>query len=366
MMWEFLHSFQSLIFPAVTLVASSSNWSSFHFRRSFSRVSFQRHYSRALLLLHVLVVVGLNGSMTTVEAFRSIAVNYHQQRYNHHSPTCHSFSIHPSTATTFFPIHQSRRPTWYTLPTTLTFSSSSSSTFSSFSTKLQFSNFPPPEGSFIDINSNDDDDDDDDDENNDNDNRASNNILNAMEDVVFIVLDPNENDEDDEEEEEEEDDHEEEEEHEDPYTKVAASEFQNSNSNNNDYNNKKRQSALTVLGNDELGTTMMDWGKALTTLRERAEDVETGKSQDPSHILFRMMSTQTPNQIIGQFISNANPMVVQAMSGAIGSLLGGLSNPNMGVETIVKASGEKIGSLCFQLQMTGTFFELINMLDGEY
>jgi hypothetical protein len=308
--------------------------------------------------------------MTTVEAFRSIAVKYYQERYNHQIPTCHSFSIHPSTATTFFPIHQSRRPTLYTLPTTLTFSSSSSSTYSSFSTKLQFSNFPPPEGSFIDIHSNDDDDDedddDDDDEYNDNDNNsASNNILNAMEDVIFIVLDPNEKNENDEEEEDD-DDHEEEEENEDPYTKVAASEFQNSNSNNNDYNNKKGQSALTVLGNDELGTTMMDWGKALTTLRERAEDVETGKSQDPSHILFRMMSTQTPNQIIGQFISNANPMVVQAMSGAIGSLLGGLSNPNMGVETIVKASGEKIGSLCFQLQMTGTFFELINMLDGEY
>ena len=85
------------------------------------------------------------------------------------------------------------------------------------------------------------------------------------------------------------------------------------------------------------------------------EDIESGKSQDPSHVLFRLMSNQSPNQIIGQFVSSANPNVVQAMSGAVGSLLGGLSNPAMGVETIVKASGEKIGSLCFQLQMTGTY-----------
>lgn len=34
----------------------------------------------------------------------------------------------------------------------------------------------------------------------------------------------------------------------------------------------------------------------------------------------------------------------------------GLSSPTAGVETLVKASGEKIGSLCFQLQMTGYLF----------
>ena len=34
----------------------------------------------------------------------------------------------------------------------------------------------------------------------------------------------------------------------------------------------------------------------------------------------------------------------------------GLSSPAAGVETLVKASGEKIGSLCFQLQMTGYLF----------
>ena len=151
---------------------------------------------------------------------------------------------------------------------------------------------------------------------------------------------------------EEDDDEEEDDEEEDPYTKVAASEFQDDD-NKKENRRKDDIGALTLLGEDNLETTMMDWGGALSTLRERVEDVESGKAQDPSHVLFRMMSSQTPNQIIGQFVSNADPMVVQAMSGAVASLLGGLSNPNMGVETLVKASGEKIGSLCFQLQMTG-------------
>ncbi|OEU21571.1 hypothetical protein FRACYDRAFT_259918 [Fragilariopsis cylindrus CCMP1102] len=103
-------------------------------------------------------------------------------------------------------------------------------------------------------------------------------------------------------------------------------------------------------------TTNTDWGGELDLLRNRMNDIDNGVSQDPSQTLFRMMSSETPNQCIGKFVSNANPYVVQAMSGAINSLLGGLSNPNMGVEMVVKASGDKISSLCFQLQMTGYMF----------
>eukprot|EP00536_Pseudo-nitzschia_multiseries_P010714 jgi/Psemu1/243150/estExt_Genewise1.C_3360041 len=103
-------------------------------------------------------------------------------------------------------------------------------------------------------------------------------------------------------------------------------------------------------------TTEMDWGGALGALRTRVDDLESGKGGDPSQALFRMMSAPSPNQIIGRFVASANPQVVQAMSGAVTSLLGGLSNPSMGVEVQVKASGEKIGSLCFQLQMTGYMF----------
>jgi hypothetical protein len=163
----------------------------------------------------------------------------------------------------------------------------------------------------------------------------------------MITINNDDDDDDDnknsdvEEEEEEEDDDDEEEE--DAYTKVAGSEFTDSD---------QKSSALATMRSG-LDSTIMDWGGALGKLRERVGDVESGLSSDPSHALFRMMSSESPNQVIGKFITTANPQVVQAMSGAVGSLLGGLSNPNMGVETVVKATGEKVGSLCFQLQMTG-------------
>lgn len=144
--------------------------------------------------------------------------------------------------------------------------------------------------------------------------------------VVFIVMEDG-NDSLQEEEEEEDDD--EEEEVPDPYAERASSEF------------------------TETRGSRLDWGGALGKLRERVNDVESGASQSPSTALFRIMTSQTPNQAIGDFVNTANPQVVAAMSSAVNSLLGGLSNPAMGVETVVKASGEKIGSLCFQLQMTG-------------
>ena len=129
----------------------------------------------------------------------------------------------------------------------------------------------------------------------------------------------------------------------DPYIGLASSEFVGGGS--------ESSSALATTTGDL--TTDLDWGGALGALRTRVEDVESGASGDPSQALFRMMSAPSPNQVIGNFVSSAKPEVVQAMSGAVTSLLGGLSNPNMGVEIQVKASGEKIGSLCFQLQMTG-------------
>merc|ERR1719343_430527 len=133
----------------------------------------------------------------------------------------------------------------------------------------------------------------------------------------------------------------------DPYVDLAASEFGSDDSSSS-------SSALATT-TDPL-TTDLDWGGALGSLRSRMEDVESGTSGDSSQALFRLMSAPSPNQIIGRFVSSANPQVVQAMSGAVSSLLGGLANPNMGVEVQVKATGEKIGSLCFQLQMTGYMF----------
>merc|ERR1719343_1177010 len=133
----------------------------------------------------------------------------------------------------------------------------------------------------------------------------------------------------------------------DPYMDLAASEFGSDDSSSS--------SSALATATDPL-TTDLDWGGALGSLRSRMEDVESGTSGDSSQALFRLMSAPSPNQIIGRFVSSANPQVVQAMSGAVSSLLGGLANPNMGVEVQVKATGEKIGSLCFQLQMTGYMF----------
>lgn len=144
--------------------------------------------------------------------------------------------------------------------------------------------------------------------------------------IVFMII---EDDDVEDYEDEEDEDEEDEDEESDPYSEKASSEFLESHGSG------------------------LDWGGALGTLRERVNDVESGASQSPSNALFRIMTSQTPNQAIGNFINTANPQVVAAMSGAVSSLLGGLSSPAMGVETIVRASGEKIGSLCFQLQMTG-------------
>jgi hypothetical protein len=130
----------------------------------------------------------------------------------------------------------------------------------------------------------------------------------------------------------------------DPYLEVASSEFSKNNINVTDSSNLVLSSEMS---------TSIDWGGALEKLRQRFDDIEQGKSGNPSQALFRLMSAQPPNQVIGSFINSANPQVVQAMSGAVSSLLGGLSSPASGIETIVKATGSKLGNLCFQLQMTG-------------
>jgi len=147
----------------------------------------------------------------------------------------------------------------------------------------------------------------------------------------------NNDDEDDEDEEEDEDDDDEEE---SLYEQFATSEFLD--------NETSSQITTTATSNT-------DWGGEYNTLRSRFEDQKNNKV-GPSRALFRTMTTQTPNEAIMSFISGANPQVVTAMSGAVKSLLGGLTNPGAGIETIVKANGEKLGTLCFQLQMTGYMF----------
>lgn len=133
------------------------------------------------------------------------------------------------------------------------------------------------------------------------------------ESFIVILGDDDEEGEDDYEDDDEEDEKEQEE---DPYTKAAKEEFEESSSS------PESSSALAMFNSGEL-TTFQDWGGALGKLRQRVEDMETGKSQDLSHALFRLMSSQSPNQVIGKFVTSANPQTVQAMSGAVSSLLGG-------------------------------------------
>jgi len=172
--------------------------------------------------------------------------------------------------------------------------------------------------------------------------------------IIFINLDDDDDDEEYYPEEEEDEDDQDVEE--DPYRQIATSEFLDEPNPKQQNNGSSIVTSSPFLANTGSPTTNIDWGGALGKLRERVNDVESGKSQDPSHALFRLMSSKSPSQQIASFVSNASPQVVQAMSGAVGSLLGGLATPGSGVEMVVKASGEKIGSLCFQLQMTGYMF----------
>jgi hypothetical protein len=140
----------------------------------------------------------------------------------------------------------------------------------------------------------------------------------------------------------------------DPYAQTAPSEF----TEDDDLPKIISGSLAKALARQsrQLNTSPLDWGGALSTLRSRVSDIEEGKSTNPSTALFRSISRERPNEAIGRFVREANPEVVAAMTGAVGGLLGSLSNPAMGIEVIVQASSEKLANLCFQLMMTGYMF----------
>lgn len=153
---------------------------------------------------------------------------------------------------------------------------------------------------------------------------------------------PIKNKKDDEDDEEEDEDDEEEEES--LYEQFASSEFLT--------NESKLASSPSNQSSNQKAT---DWGGEYDTLRNRFDDVKNNKT-GPSNTLFRIMTSQTPNESIMSFINDASPQVITAMSSTVTNLLGGLTNPSTGMEMIVKANGDKLGSLCFQLQMTGYMF----------
>ncbi len=162
-----------------------------------------------------------------------------------------------------------------------------------------------------------------------------------MSNIQFIVI--NDDDDDEEEEEEEEEDEEEEK---SLYEEFATSEFTT---------DTPRPNSGEITNYSLAAPKEVDWGGEYDILRSRADDAANGRV-GPSRALFRAMTIESPNEAIMNFVSGASPEVVSAMSSAVTSLLGGLVSPGAGVETIVKANGEKLGSLCFQLQMTGYMF----------
>jgi hypothetical protein len=145
------------------------------------------------------------------------------------------------------------------------------------------------------------------------------------------------------------------EEEEDPYVKIAKSEFVDDDDvGKRTIVAKSLESALTRA--QPLGTSRIDWDGALQTLSQRQRDIEMGVSGNPSYAIFRYIAKDRPSEAIGKFVKEANPEIVASMSSAVSSLLGSLSNPAMGIETVVQASSERLGQLCFQLMMTGYMF----------
>jgi len=143
------------------------------------------------------------------------------------------------------------------------------------------------------------------------------------------------------------------------YEQFAKSEFLDdgisSTSNDNDNDNDDDNSSGKITQSSTNNEKTIDWGGEYDTLRTRFNDQKSDKI-GPSNTLFRIMTSQTPNEAIMSFINDASPQVVTAMSSTVTNLLGGLTNPRTGMEMIVKANGEKLGTLCFQLQMTGYMF----------
>jgi hypothetical protein len=144
----------------------------------------------------------------------------------------------------------------------------------------------------------------------------------------------------------------------DPYAQMAPSEFAEEDNDTILLSPAAPNSLEKAVARQlrQLNTSPLDWGGALSTLRSRVSDIESGRSTNPPTALFRTITRERPNEAIGRFVREANPEVVAAMTGMVSSLLGSLSNPAMGMEVIVQASSEKLGNLCFQLMMTGYMF----------
>ncbi|KAL7471661.1 hypothetical protein ACHAXS_011959 [Conticribra weissflogii] len=81
---------------------------------------------------------------------------------------------------------------------------------------------------------------------------------------------------------------------------------------------------------------------------------ESPQQNEPNPYL-KVVSRLTPSDLISRFTATASPRVQDAVRTTILGLIGGL--PQMAFETRTIATGERLASLMFQLQMTGYMFK---------
>eukprot|EP00557_Chaetoceros_sp_GSL56_P010413 CAMPEP_0176480050 /NCGR_PEP_ID=MMETSP0200_2-20121128/2070_1 /TAXON_ID=947934 /ORGANISM="Chaetoceros sp., Strain GSL56" /LENGTH=498 /DNA_ID=CAMNT_0017876143 /DNA_START=294 /DNA_END=1790 /DNA_ORIENTATION=+ len=184
---------------------------------------------------------------------------------------------------------------------------------------------------------------------------ATNRRFHGQSPALFLSSKNDRQDSDDEEEYDDDDDDDDDDDSPSLYEQSATSEFTPSSSSSSSSSIRLRSSSSSL---------PIDWGGEYDTLRSRIQSTKEG-NVGPSQALFRILSSESPNEAIMNFVSSANPEVVSSMSSAVSGLLGSLASPMLGgigggggggVETIVKANGETLGKLCFQLQMTGYMF----------
>ncbi|KAL7508617.1 hypothetical protein ACHAXN_009509 [Cyclotella atomus] len=91
--------------------------------------------------------------------------------------------------------------------------------------------------------------------------------------------------------------------------------------------------------------------KSSPALARSAGDNKPGKINP----YLKVVSRLTPSDLISRFTATASPRVQDAVRTTILGLIGGL--PQMAFETKTVATGERLASLMFQLQMTGYMFK---------
>lgn len=80
-----------------------------------------------------------------------------------------------------------------------------------------------------------------------------------------------------------------------------------------------------------------------------------GLARNKPNPYLSVVSRLTPSDLIARFTSTASPRVQDAVRTTVLGLIGGL--PSMAFETKTIATGERLASLMFQLQMTGYMFK---------